>query len=1619
MASVEKTSPKFLQRITDRIVQLNLYKDKESFSFFQQISATRIFVVLFTLSILILLISTGINSQTYVVTISSPSLTNFEELSMKYPSTFSCPCSQISIPYKKFLTFNPEYHQICSSEFISDKWILSLFNMAMTDNYPLDFRLIALSQFQFLALFCRSTKTTISNAIEQFLSSEMISSHTLFRNTFNIQMATLVEQLQSITIINYNRTNRLLSLSMTQNHIFSSLRTNFYVQNTPGTIKFITYSGFYAYSIDQYNISSIPIDVEDACSCSDTFDCKFPSGIFNWSKAGSIIPDKTFWPYPSALFLINGMQTGCIPQTSLLSSTLECFFNNTCLNLLLSSINNLIDINPLNITKDLSNYNPNTLISDIVINLMIESLHNITDFQDYFEACAPKTCTYSYSQRFGIIYMITTVIGLCGGLNVVLRILSPFLILFIMRKKDSLKMIDEINEIKLEVNQNKVSMKDRINKHYMKVRETLTTLNLFKKTLVDVLHGIYSTRVYIIFLCINNPTHLQFEELHEKYSSTLSCPCEHLSIIYSSIMNIQPRYHQICQSTFIQQDGWLVYWPFESINSSDLNAPSFFGSDFRITGQSFFDQLNTFCDLATEMVITSTEVFNRTNFVNAQPLTQDDFNAQTLALFTQFKQQTTESFSSLFNLVYNTIRLNQYLVAGATNAVPRSQKINGTWNIRYQSKIYTNNNETCSCGISSQCIKSQGFYCSAPSCHLGTALPNYTIPGLNVGCFPIDSILLSTLECFFNESCIQMLIDLRLYDFDKYFSPINITNKTALDRLLKSQFLPNTTLEIIISKLFIEDWTETVDYASHYLQCQPKFCKYTIIEKRQPIFIITNIIGLLGGLTVILRIIVPYLVKIIRRIYHYCHDCQQNEINKKSTHKSTSDYQLLASRVYLILLIFAIVIITLSIGLSQQTQSFTIQSPTVDQFEYLYSQYSTTLTCPCTQIAIPFKKFLDLSPMMHQICSSQFVLSNWSTILYNMGSTWSVPDWFLLGTQFRLLSSLCNLAKNVIDQSKSNFLSNKLISVETISLNLFYSQLNSMINLLITQTPMNFRDTFTFIINAHQSNQLQDQFMSSWKMTYSTLEESYVFRTVPVTYNNNTCICAAGMSTCSRTLNFLRPSTNTTITFPGFNAGCSAVFGLRVSTFECLYDQTSLNLSANIQHISNTTTIGSLIDNLFIETWSNISNYSSYFHECAPATCQYSYVKQNDFIYILTTLLGLYGGLTIALRLIVWHGIGIVLQLVRWNSWYNFWCNYSEKRIQQTVDIIINSGLAAAGYEYINLDDCWQVGRDVNGTILADPIVFPSGIRALVDYVHSRKLKFGLYSDAGYKTCAGRPGSLGYETKDANTYASWGIDFLKYDNCNTDGTKPEVRYPVMRDALNATGRPIFYSLCEWGVDTPALWAADVGNSWRTTDDISDNWESMTHTIDINNQFADKAGPGGWNDPDMLRIGNGGMTNTEYISYFSLWAISKAPLLIGGDVTNMSQATLNIYLNREVIAVNQDSLGIQGKKIVVSSSQLSSAVFMTECAPLRTNNKRQKWIYDVNDGQIKSVMNGQCLTIDKGDSNELTNIITTSCQIQQNIEIWAGPLSDGSQAVLLFNRNSTDSEIITVKWTDLD
>jgi alpha-galactosidase len=310
-----------------------------------------------------------------------------------------------------------------------------------------------------------------------------------------------------------------------------------------------------------------------------------------------------------------------------------------------------------------------------------------------------------------------------------------------------------------------------------------------------------------------------------------------------------------------------------------------------------------------------------------------------------------------------------------------------------------------------------------------------------------------------------------------------------------------------------------------------------------------------------------------------------------------------------------------------------------------------------------------------------------------------------------------------------------------------------------------------------------------------------------------------------------------------------------------------------------------------------------------------------------------------------------------WNSWNKFRGRVDDASVRGMADAMVSSGMKDAGYIYVNIDDTWEGDRrDASGNILANQ-KFPD-MKALADYVHSKGLRLGIYSSPGPDTCAGYLGSYGHEAQDAKTYAAWGIDYLKYDWCSARNLykdeEMQAVYQKMGDALRASGRPIVFSLCQYGRADVWKWGPEVGgNLWRTTGDIRDAWDSMAGIGFRQNELAPWAAPGHWNDPDMLEIGNGGMSETEYRTHMSLWSILAAPLLAGNDLRDMKPAVRDILTNREVIAVDQDKLGKQGKRLSQSGEQ----------------------------------------------------------------EIWVRDLAGGARAVGLFNRGA-DSARIALKWADL-
>ncbi|WP_370179332.1 glycoside hydrolase family 27 protein [Alteriqipengyuania sp.] len=321
-----------------------------------------------------------------------------------------------------------------------------------------------------------------------------------------------------------------------------------------------------------------------------------------------------------------------------------------------------------------------------------------------------------------------------------------------------------------------------------------------------------------------------------------------------------------------------------------------------------------------------------------------------------------------------------------------------------------------------------------------------------------------------------------------------------------------------------------------------------------------------------------------------------------------------------------------------------------------------------------------------------------------------------------------------------------------------------------------------------------------------------------------------------------------------------------------------------------------------------------------------------------------------------------------WNSWNHYGCNIDETLIRETADALVSSGLRDAGYVNVNLDDCWHGERDGNGNIQPDPERFPSGMKALGDYLHARGLKFGIYSDAGTQTCAGRPGSQGYEFQDARRYAEWGVDYIKYDWCNTgkgdEQRNPREAYRTMSRAIAASGRPMVLSVCEWGDNEPWLWAGQYGHLWRTTGDIINCWDctvghgswsssGILPILDQQDKLRSFGGPDKWNDPDMMEVGNL-PTLAENRSHFAMWAMLAAPLIIGSDVPGMTPEITAILANKRLIAINQDPLG----------------------------RGAMKWI------------------------------------ATPDWEIWAKPLADGEWAIALLNRGD-EAQSISIDWAAVE
>ncbi|CAF1508217.1 unnamed protein product [Adineta ricciae] len=619
-----------IKRLHNYVLKLNIYDDERDSTLIDQLLSTRIFLILLFLLLLLIIVYIILSVQTHSVTIQSPSESTFTQLSQQYPSTLSCPCSHTSVRHDRFLSLNPLYHPICTSRLVNQSFISLLSSANVSEHYKEDYRIMATSHFQILALLCRTVRQTIDDSFSEFLSQHFTTSEVVSNETFNAQMNHLVQQLKTTNIANIKYTRDFLWLNVFYNAIYSGLKTNFYVQerNDNRTTQ-----------VSRHYSSS-----NAKCGCYQFADCAAQATIRKLVSSNATVNTTTAVENPIRLFYIPGLKVGCLPYNSLLQSTLECFFNQSCVHQIQESVPALAFVSPLSAH---SRFQQNATVEHLLDQLFIESWNQINNFTAYFQSCSPHSCTYSYDRRFNILYVIVKLIGSFGGLKMVLKFSAPLIVKLIRRIQTCRCISKAMDENEIPVQQN---AKQYLASLVQKIKTKLKTLNLFP-LLSDETDGLYSTRLYIISyiigiivlvfytsisvqtrsITVDEPSLNEYERLYAKYGRTLICPCRHLSVSYSSIIHLEAEYHQVCSSEFIDDNAWLLYF--------NVTDGSLFFLDFRSQGSKLFRILQTLCRLSNETVRNQLRVFSETQFMNAHVVSRDTFNIQTSILIRQLQQQ--------------------------------------------------------------------------------------------------------------------------------------------------------------------------------------------------------------------------------------------------------------------------------------------------------------------------------------------------------------------------------------------------------------------------------------------------------------------------------------------------------------------------------------------------------------------------------------------------------------------------------------------------------------------------------------------------------------------------------------------------------------------------------------------------------------------------------------------------------------------------------------------------------------------------------------------------------------------------------------------------------------------
>ncbi|CAF1354147.1 unnamed protein product [Adineta ricciae] len=1133
-------------RTGQQLANLNLFDTETNDEHVKrnQILSTRVYIFLLLLSLFLHTLYLSLTSQSILMAINKPKIKEYQKLQEKYSDSLQCPCERIAISYEEFINSTVRFHEICTSDFVSQRWIDYLFFENISYLHRLDFRRSAPAKFQLLRTLCQQAEIIVEDHLEELYSKKLITNNLISSDSFNLQVDAFIDVYKRNVVPSLGDTSELIRMIIINNGLSSAIET--------------LYNWQYEFIGSIFH--------PELANTNKKFECYSSKGTTHLLPEG-IYANITHPPYNNAItpiFRVPGMNVGCKPVESLMESTNECLFLQQCLDLVIPYMyhSSLKNSSFTILYQSLSTWN--ATIKKLTEGSFIEHWIVKKSYEKYFTSCQPVFCQYTVVRKRSLTEISVALITLYGGLEAVLRLIILHAITFIRRKKRQ------------------------------QPADANTTRIIF--TVYTATEYQPQTRQF------PNPKQADFERLKNMSLNGFHCSCSKITIKHSAFISFNPIYHQICSSVFAS-NLWNNY---EGIWILDFAS---FIIDFRTSSGRFFSFLFSLCQSSKRTVENNLQRFSLTELVTSDVMDEDQFDHNMISLIRSFIIQTQQTFQEQTSLIENVISGNKILVGLGQQYYSEYDTSNS------KKSFFPRNNTGCFCATRLACQVQVNFE--------DRDEPSIPLLGIYDGCYIFDSFLQSTGECFYSEACIILIKSRLRHEFELYdrVEPLQYDET--------SQYRINDTFEKLVMNLFIEKWNEKYSYRSYYSQCNPSHCSYTIQQRLSLIPILTTVISFYGGLKLILRILVPNLIILIRskarqqpgkNFRFIVSDCEKNLLTdlpflaisifnrihqsiqllktkiihlnffrNQSTNQEKIRQQLFSTRLYIIVFIIALIILVLYTSVKNKNHVISIKIKDLDHYERLQKQYPSTLSCPCTRIAIEHKQFIQLHPKFHPVCSSDFVNQLWFNFLHLDDDVRDHHPRSIATSQFQSLSYLCNLTKETVDNRLIEFHSGKIITNQIMPRELFKNEIRSIADSLKKSTPRTFKRTLDMTREIIHGNFFMTVLQTNWKfVVFETDGHSPLF-TKPVTYRNGSCACGKS-SKCTESY-----GNN------GLLVGCYPLDSLLQSSLKCFYNRTCLESiqeafrpgsDKNIFEVLSTDnrsstdeTVQEMVDRLFVNEW--------------------------------------------------------------------------------------------------------------------------------------------------------------------------------------------------------------------------------------------------------------------------------------------------------------------------------------------------------------------------------------------------------------------------------------------------